>query len=96
MHYGGLWALCVRVGTLLGIPPVRKKCRKGPKWRAAYYRSLIAYCILLLLFLYVVVYYYYYCYLLPLYYYFCFITFGRPPFWALSTYVRGDAKQSAN
>ena len=50
----------------------------------------------LLLLLYAAVYYYYYCYLLPLYYYFCFITFGRPPFWALSTYVRGGAKQSAN
>jgi len=44
MHYSTLWALCVHIGTLLATTPDPPKNRKAPKWRAAYYCLLIAYC----------------------------------------------------
>ena len=40
MHYSGLTAQAYHIGTFLATPPVRKKCQKGPKWKAAYYRLL--------------------------------------------------------
>ena len=40
MDHSGLRARPYHIGEILATPPIRKKCQKGPKWKAAYYRLL--------------------------------------------------------